>query len=95
MRDRCTALVITINTLWLCRGFRHKVTRLSINQMELGDINSGKGGGRLQGIGGLKLCIYLAELRSRGSLGDDTLLPLRYRAWQQVGRRSSRALIAK
>ena len=48
--------------------------RLSINQMDSGDIQRGQGerfilgGGRFQGLEGLKLCINFAKFRGEGGV---------------------------
>ena len=54
-------------------------------------------GYQFQGLEGLKLSVDPGKLLGRGGggLSGNDLLPLRYLMWQQVGRRSSHALIAK
>ena len=99
--DRWTALMIPLNMFRLWQGFRRKSYLLLINQMESGDIQRGQGGRlRLMGAGSKVLRVWnlvlslLNSLAGR-SLSRNYLLPLRYRARQRVGRRSSRALRVK
>ena len=70
--DRRMAIVISLATFWLCRGFWRKVSFLSINQMEAGEIQrelggpSDWGGGGLQGLEFWELIVRLATFLGEG-----------------------------
>ena len=72
-----TALVIPLATLRLCRGFCCKAAHLSINRMESGDIQRGKGGAsiwegpvpRSWGTGNLRLPYWVPQWGGGGWLG--------------------------
>ena len=69
--------------------------------MESGDTHRGQGGAfhiggdQFQSLEGLDLSVSPATFHSGGSLSNNSLVPLRYRAWQQVECQRIRALSAK
>ena len=89
--------MIPLAMFWLWQGFRRKANLLSINRMEAGDTQRGKGG--LFSLGGTgsrdlrvwNLALALLYYLLGGSLIVNDLLPLRYWACQKVGGRRSRA----
>ena len=98
IKDRQTALVSPLATFRLWWGFRRKAALLSINRMEAGDIQRGRGGRfSLGGTGYRALRFWnlssalLRSLAGRSLSGND-ILPLRYRKWKRVGQRRSHDL---